>query len=362
MMITGGLVLAGVSWAISHRPGFLPQQWAQSGFRWWHISLGYKVIFGIDCLIAAWAIGWMIIAALSRTSRYLAPLRDSLAVRPSRLALGGLFCLQLILLIIHRPEDTPALVLGYSSLRVGAGIWRWASFTIGGNAASLAFLLCCAAVALWYVSGVFGGKRVELRELPLSASAEGRAKQASRVCLEVVSGLSVLLVVPIVLDTLARALRPPLRLFQDGALNNLWSYLVSPTHLAWPAFALSVAAASWALGWGVVAVVWRVGWPGKGSTRRAEEVRRRVGGKLMTWLLGADLVLAIILRPEENGRFFVQSQTTGWWFNLDLWLALVALVAVAMAVLFVGETFVVWWDQRKKSTISPSVEAQRSKS
>jgi hypothetical protein len=277
----GALTVAGVCWIVVQRPGFLPQLFDERGLRGWHISFGYRALLGLNALIASWAIGWMIVSAPGRASRHLGPLRDSLAVWPPRLALAGLCFLQLILPVLHRPEATPALVLTEVQSKFVAGAWEWVVF-FGGNVASLAFLLCCAAVALWYLSGAFGDEWAKRPGPPLAAAKEARAKQALRVCLEVVCGFSVLLVVPIALDTLARALRPPVLLFQDGALSKLRYYLVSPTHLVWPAYALSVAAISWALGWGLVAVAWRLGRLGTGSVRRAEEeVRRRVGKKLL---------------------------------------------------------------------------------
>ena len=352
MLVVGLIGLVGISWLVHVRAGFLPDRWNDVGFRWWHVSVAYRLLLGVDALLLAWAIGWIAVSALGRIMRHAGAAQGVVEPRPSRYALVVLFLLQAMLPIAHRPEGTPALLLGRFGIS-GLTSWRWAPCAIGGSVASLAFVLCCAGLALWHFSGAFQhSPRSQPTALP--EDVDRRVARVARTCTELICGVALIVGPPLVLQAAVRAVWPSARIFQESVLGGVLDCLMRSNALVLPAGAASIAVLSWAVGAGFITVVRRarerrpVDLPGE------DGAHLRVGKRITGWLLASLSLMTLVLAPDQLGRFSVRSQTTGWWFYADIWLALFGLVVVAAAVLFVVEATLAWWDSRGKSVATPS--------
>ena len=371
MILSGATVLAGSLWLISLRPGLVP--YGSSQATRFSVSAGYRLLLGVDLLVAAWAVGWIALVVLGRRVVRGAWLSELDTVRPPQLFLASLLLLQLLVVLAHRANSVPPIVFTRSSLKVGLGVYRWSATLVGGNAAGLGFLVACAAVALWYLSGALGCSRHRDVPTPTVMSTHAWAKQVAVGCVEIIAGFALLMFLPVAAESIAREFRPSGWFFWEGDVIpfHLFGFSLSDHHFhfwfgdaSWPAWVgltLALAATSWAFGLVASAVVRRVAGIKSVSARSAEEARFQAAKKVLVWLLGANVVLAVGLPPEELGRFHLASTMTdsgfaSWRFSLDFWLGLVALLVVAAAVLHLAGSAFNWWDTRNnpsRMTASP---------
>ena len=353
MVVVGITGLAGIWWLASVRPGFLSPQRVELGFGWWKVSLGYRLLLGLDALLLAWAIGWTALSSLTRVSARVGAMGASFALRPPPMALLLLFVLHIVLPIVTRPGRTPALVLTEGARFSPAGMWLRPSLWVGGSVASLALLAYCAGLALWHISGELGETPHRVSASPQTASGGRPAIQVSRACLELVCGFAVLVVVPAALEHFVALVRPHNHIFQDGSLMAVWRYVTSPTRPGWVGFALGLVALSWSLGTGILAVVQGPKRRAATDLRRARDCRLEIGKWMQAWLLASGFALCVLVRPSPPPRLCINVYD-GWWFGLDPWLAGTCLLVVALAVLFVFETVRTWLDRHGKKLATSS--------
>jgi hypothetical protein len=351
MIGAGTLVLLGLAWVVVHRPGFLPSHWTRTALVVWHQPWRYQLLGCLDVLGGAWVFGWIVANGAGWAFPRSRVLQGWRVLRPPRGALVALFFLHVGLLLVDRPNGTPAVVLSFSSRWVSVGEWMWASFAIGGNVACLAFLLCSLVVSLWSVSGAFGGPPAGSGAPTPSSSRLRRVRQIALALGEAMLGFIVLLAGMIGLQALSHMLGHSPWFLQENLLRNLRSDIGGVRALAWPALILSVAALAWGLGVALRAVV--LGWlPARvRHGRPGDSAASHPGRVFMALLLAVESVLAVVLQPEKAGRFFIQFSDGTWWFALDLWLAMAALVAIGMAFMFVGESFAVWQNRGRRGAV-----------